>query len=101
MTWTITRGLAEARQCICSGNSRVGQLRRSIVAAGMAVALMMGHGPAHAVQLSPAIAQMYSAVEATPPTAEQMMVCYGFLCRLRFFLYFSTADRAALTAIMA
>jgi hypothetical protein len=79
----------------------VGALRRSIVAAAAAAGLTMGHVPAHAVQLSPAIAEMYSAVEAPPPTANQMTVCYGFLCRLRFFLYFSPAERAALTGIMA
>ena len=62
---------------------------------------MLGQVPASAVQLSLAIAEMYSAVEATPPTASQMMICYGFLCRLRSFLYFSAADRAALTGIMA
>ena len=68
----------------------------------MAAGLMLAQVPAYAaVQLSPAIAEMYSAVEATPPTASQMMVCYGFLCRLRFFLYFSAAERATLTGIMA
>ena len=76
-------------------------LRRSIAAAGIAAVLMLGPGPAGAVQLSPAIVQMYSAVEATPPTAGQMMICYGFQCRRRAFLYFSAADRAALAAIMA
>jgi len=79
----------------------MGLLLRLAVTAGMAAGLALGHVPAHAVQLSPAIAEMYAAVEATPPTANQMMVCYGFLCRLRFFLYFSAADRAALTGIMA
>jgi len=78
----------------------VGTLRQSILA-GLAAGLLLGPVPSHAVQMSRAIEDMYSAVEATPPTAEQMMVCYGFLCRLRFFLYFSAADRAALTAIMA
>ena len=79
----------------------MGPLLRFVVAAGMAAGLTLGHAPAYAVQLSPAIAQMYAAVEATPPTAGQMMICYGFLCRLRSFLYFSAADRAALTGIMA
>jgi hypothetical protein len=44
---------------------------------------------------------MYSSVEAVPPTASQIMVCYGFVCRLRFILYFSPAERAALANIMA
>ena len=75
-------------------------MRRSILA-GLAAGLLLGPVPSHAVQMSLAITQMYAAVEAAPPTAEQMMVCYGFLCRLRAFLYFSAADRTALTAIMA
>src|SRR5258708_2361202 len=101
MSWTITKGPAEARQCICLNHSRVGVLRRSIAVAGMAAALMLVASQARAVQLSPAMVQMYAAVEAAPPTAGQMMICYGFQCRRRAFLYFSPADRAALTAIMA
>jgi hypothetical protein len=79
----------------------VGQLRRSIAAAVAATGLMLGPVPARAVQLSAAMEWMYSSVEAVPPTASQMMVCYGFVCRLRFFLYFSPAERATLTNIMA
>jgi hypothetical protein len=67
----------------------------------MAAAVLLAAGPARAVQLSPAIAQMYSAVEAVPPTASQMMVCYGFVCRLRYFLYFTPGDRAAIAGMMA
>ena len=77
------------------------KLRRTAVAAGMAACVLLAAGPARAVQLSPAIAQMYAAVEAVPPTASQMMVCYGFVCRLRYFLYFTPADRAAIAGMMA
>jgi hypothetical protein len=79
----------------------VGQLRRSIVAALAAAGLTLGPVPARAIQLSMAQQQMYSSVEAVPPTASQMMVCYGFVCRLRFFLHFSPAERATLVNIMA
>jgi hypothetical protein len=77
------------------------KLRRTAVAAGMAAGVLLAAGPARAVQLSPAIAQMYAAVEAVPPTASQMMVCYGFVCRLRYFLHFTPADRAAIAGMMA
>jgi hypothetical protein len=83
----------------------VGQLRlklhRTTVAAGLAGVLLLAAGPARAIQLSPAISQMYSATESVPPTASQMMVCYGFVCRLRYFLYFTPADRSAIAGMMA
>ena len=63
--------------------------------------LALGAVPAGAIQLSPEIAKMYSAVEMTPPTAGQMTACYGFVCRLRLVIVFSSAERAKLTAIMA
>ncbi len=82
----------------------MGQLRhklhRTMVAAGMAGALLLAAGPARAVQLSPAISQMYAATEAVPPTASRMMVCYGFVCRLRYFLDFTPGDRAAIAGMM-
>ena len=77
------------------------KLRRMAVVAGTAACVLLAAGPARAVQLSPAIAQMYAAVEAVPPTASQMMVCYGFVCRLRYFLYFTPADRAVIAGMMA
>ena len=76
-------------------------MRRLIVAVVVTVGLALGQVPARAVQLSPAMEWMYSSVEAVPPTASQMMVCHGFVCRLRFFLYFSPAERATLVGIMA
>jgi hypothetical protein len=57
--------------------------------------------PAIAIKLSPEIAQMYAAVEMAPPTATQMTVCYGFVCRLRLVLEFGPAERALLTGILA
>jgi hypothetical protein len=66
----------------------------------IAAVLVADAGSAQAVSLSPAIAQMYAATETQPPTATQMMVCYGFVCRRRMVLHFSPADRAALKKIL-
>lgn len=57
--------------------------------------------PARAIELSPEIAELYTTVSIEPPSAFDMPVCYGFVCRLRTTLAFTPADRAALTAIMA
>ena len=72
------------------------------VLAGILLAnLTLGGRTAEAIQLSSEIARMYAAVEMTPPSATQMTVCYGFICRLRFILDFTDAERARLTNIMA
>jgi hypothetical protein len=57
--------------------------------------------PAAAIKLSLAIAQMYAATEAQPPTADQMMVCYGFVCRRKLALQFSPGERSTLKKILA
>ncbi len=44
---------------------------------------------------------LYSSVGILPPTATQMTVCYGFVCRRRAELGFTARDRAALKAILA
>ena len=53
------------------------------------------------VDMSRAVADLYSSVSIYPPSATQMTVCYGFVCRRRYTLDFGAGDRAALTAIMA
>jgi hypothetical protein len=58
-------------------------------------------GSAGAAEFSPGIAQLYTSVSIYPPTAKSMTVCYGFVCRRRESLAFTSADRAALTRIMA
>lgn len=55
-------------------------------------------GPA---DMSRAVADLYSSVSIYPPSATQMTVCYGFVCRRRYTLDFGAGDRAALAAIMA
>ena len=57
--------------------------------------------PAAATELSSAIAYLYSSVQIYPPSAKSMTVCYGFVCRRREILDFTSQDRSALTQIMA
>lgn len=56
--------------------------------------------PAHAAEMSNAVADLYSSVSINPPSATSMTVCYGFVCRRRTILDFSAADRRTLTQIM-
>lgn len=55
---------------------------------------------AHAIEMSNAVADLYSSVSINPPSATSMTVCYGFVCRRRTILDFNAADRKALTQIM-
>jgi hypothetical protein len=57
--------------------------------------------PARAVELSPPQAALYSTVSIYPPSANSMIVCYGFVCRRREILDFTPGDRNALTQILA
>jgi len=57
--------------------------------------------PARAIEMSPAVADLYTSVSIYPPSASSMTVCYGFTCRRRHIFDFATADRAALAKIMA
>jgi hypothetical protein len=57
-------------------------------------------GLAQPIQMSRAVADLYSSVSIYPPSATRMTVCYGFVCRRRYILDFSVSDRAALTGIM-
>jgi hypothetical protein len=67
-----------------------------VVAAGLAWA----QNSAEAIEMSPAIAQIYSSVEVPPPDAGRITICYGFVCRLRTHLYFTPGDRRTLTDIL-
>jgi hypothetical protein len=57
--------------------------------------------PARAVELSPPQAALYSTVSIDPPSADSMIVCYGFVCRRREILDFAPGDRNALTQMLA
>jgi hypothetical protein len=79
-----------------------GQLRMKFAAVlGVLVAALLGAVPAKAIEMSSAVAQLYTSVSIYPPSANSMTVCYGFVCRRREILDFTAADRKALTQIMA
>lgn len=73
---------------------------RLVLAGVLAVGLASGTDRASAIELSYAIAQMYTAVEVPPPTASRITVCYGFVCRLRTHLDFTPGDRRALSDLL-
>src|SRR4051794_27084894 len=69
--------------------------------AGLAALALSVAQPAGAIELSPPVAALYSTVSIYPPSANSMTVCYGFVCRRREILDFTTADRKALTQMLA
>jgi predicted outer membrane lipoprotein len=86
-----------------AGQRTLGSQSRGKFAAvlGVLVAALFGVVPAKAVEMSDAVAQLYSSVSIYPPSVNSMTVCYGFVCRRREILDFTAADRSALTQIMA
>jgi len=78
-----------------------GQPGKFAAALGVIVAALLGAVPAKAIEMSDAVAQLYTSVSIYPPSANSMTVCYGFVCRRREILDFTAADRKALTQIMA
>lgn len=78
-----------------------GWLPRVVAVAAMACAALFGARPAAAVELSQPMAYLYNSVSINPPSASSMTICYGFVCRRREILDFTTADRKALTQILA
>lgn len=62
---------------------------------------MAGLLPLRAAEMSAAISYLYTSVSIRPPSATQMTVCYGFVCRRRMVLDFTDADRKQLTALFA
>ena len=63
--------------------------------------LIAAPAAALSVELSEPQAALYTTVSISPPSAQSMTVCYGFVCRRRWTLDFTAADRHALTQIMA
>jgi len=57
--------------------------------------------PVYALELSAPQAALYSTVSIFPPSAKSMTVCYGFVCRRREMLDFTSGDRSAMTQILA
>ncbi|MCP4616864.1 MAG: hypothetical protein GY844_10530 [Bradyrhizobium sp.] len=75
---------------------------RPMVAAMLALAgsAFAAPGLAQQIDMSRAVADLYTSVSIYPPSATSMTVCYGFVCRRRHIFDFSAGDRAALAAIM-
>ncbi|OUX61450.1 MULTISPECIES: hypothetical protein [unclassified Afipia] len=71
------------------------------IAIAAALGFMSAMSPASAMQLSPQQNELYTSVSINPPSASEMTVCYGFVCRRRAILDFSAADRKALAQILA
>ena len=89
-------GILERRQRI----SPACLLFRILGSVAMLFLTQSANGPAQAVELSPGISQLYTSVSIYPPTAKSMTVRYGFVCRRREILDFTSADRASLTRIL-
>src|SRR5262249_47709416 len=88
------------RALVALGELAVGD-RRSLAAIAAGVILAWSADAAPAKDLSIALANMYSALSLSPPTADQMTVCYGFGCARRWRLDFTAADRRRLADLLA
>jgi hypothetical protein len=89
-------GLSNKERSAWTG-ARGTRLAVALLACGWLGAL----NPATAMELTAPQAQLYTSVSIFPPSASSMTVCYGFVCRRREMLDFTTADRQALTKIIA
>jgi hypothetical protein len=81
-------------------NRRAGRSHSALAVALAAGVALLG-APAAAEELSQPMSYLYSSVSINPPTARSMTVCYGFVCRRREILDFTSGDKAALTKILA
>src|SRR5262249_53266465 len=82
---------------------RVKRMRGRISGLGLsmvAVLLALWPSAAPAMQLTEALQQLYASVSINPPSAEQVTVCYGFVCRRRYVFDFEPADHKKLTEIL-
>jgi len=77
--------------------------RRPLMMAALAMlaSAPMAPGIAGPIEMSRAVADLYTSVSIYPPSPTSMTVCYGFVCRRRHILDFTAGDRAALTTIMS
>lgn len=81
---------------------RVRQINFSGRIAGFALAIgaLLGSPDVRATELSSGIRELYTSVSIYPPSSGSMTICYGFVCRLRYAIDFTAADKAALTKIL-
>ncbi len=82
------------------GSAGAGWSLFALAVAAVAGAALLGARPAVALELREPIAQLYSSVSIMPPSAKSMTVCYGFVCRRREVLDFTSGDKHALTQIL-
>jgi len=75
--------------------------RNSLCQSILLVMAAMSPAAGFAMELTPPQADLYSSVSINPPSASEMTVCYGFVCRRRATLAFSGADRKALAHILS
>ena len=68
--------------------------------AAAAFGLFWISGPAAAIELTAAQADLYDTVSIFPPSGTSMTVCYGFVCRRHELLDFTSADHSALKKIL-
>lgn len=80
---------------------QAGLWTRRAVRALVVLCAVAADAPARAIEMTPQIADLYASVSIYPPSSGSMTICYGFVCRRRYVLDFTTGDRAALARIMA
>jgi hypothetical protein len=74
---------------------------RAALVAGLGCMTLASPSGAAAFEMSQPMAFLFNSVSINPPTATEMTICYGFVCRRREIFDFSAADRKALTQIIA
>jgi hypothetical protein len=75
--------------------------KRALTASAILAVVLSAARPAVAVELSAPVAALYSSVSIYPPSAKSMTVCYGFVCRRREILDFTSGDRSALMQLVS
>ena len=77
-------------------------MRRSqfLVAAVLVATFAGAPARAPALELSPALSDMYNMVSMPPPSDARMVVCYSFGCKRRTMLDLTVTDRKRLADIM-
>jgi hypothetical protein len=83
---------------------RAGHLKQRAAQSLAVVATLcafLAGAPARAIEMTPQVSDLYNSVSIYPPSAGSMTICYGFVCRRREVINFTSADRAALSKILA
>lgn len=80
---------------------RITRRAASVLAAFAALYAVLAGPPARAIEMTPQVSDLYNSVSIYPPSAGSMTICYGFVCRRREVINFTSADRVALSKILA